>query len=226
MSKTETKVVLPNNKTGSLYGSVNKLVEKIENGEMTYAQAYAGLLRISKGDVIPTWNVWKSIEIGTHSDLSLLVDEIPTFKKTNWYLKEEQREIIKKSHISLSPVEKDIKLVRIQPKQLGLEEYWTHEDLCRNADECGLALCPQETGIQLLRQCHADLKEAMDGYNVVSEPITSDSKSPYLLEIMHYNYWLGAVWDNGTALETNRWCCDKDRKNSCLDQTYIFALKE
>lgn len=100
-------------------------------------------------DTISHFPTWKTITIGTYTNVNVLKKAIlnSDFRIGSW-----ADDVLKSSNFTLAPKKKEIDLVRITPQDLGFQDGAYRVNIYKRALGFGLELCPLEVGPQLRLQ--------------------------------------------------------------------------
>jgi hypothetical protein len=110
------------------------------------------------------WQVWKTIEIGTHGSIEALKKAIEgSGGEIDGFARNMFEKVRLAKHIT------KLELVKVTPLQLGCKNNVQYQTIMKAGLSKGLELCPAEVGPQLHRQ-YADMPEA-ECIHVAMEPI-------------------------------------------------------
>jgi len=95
------------------------------------------------------FRTWKTVQIGTYSDVKLLKEAILSagFRIGSW-----AEDVLESTQFVLSTKEREVDLVRVTPEDLGFHDGAYRRDIYKKALSLGLKLCPLEVGPQLRLQ--------------------------------------------------------------------------
>ena len=145
-----------------------------------------------------TFNVWKTIKLGTHKDADALRKAM---KKANFTIGDWANDILSKSAFTVASAEEEIQLVNMSVAELGFKDGATYGNICSKAKELGLELCPNEVGPQLRLQYKDQPKG--EYLRIAMEPITDSDGNLGIFSVEHDG---GGLWLNGSnGLSGNFW---------------------
>lgn len=167
---------------------------------------------LGNGDVaaMPTWPVWRGLEIGCVASKQLLDD----LKRDGCQVSEWARNIIGKPAFTTLRTLTTIELVRIKVRDLGFTEEPTTTELFARAKKCGLDLCLAEVGPHL-RLVDKDQPRGT-WYWIAMKPIT-DSDGSLIV------FYVRRGGDGGRWLLTN---IAHPKYHWLLDYAIVFVLRK
>ncbi len=122
------------------WGRMESVVNKL-GGLEGVDQFLKGEIVIRTKDGKPIWQVWKTIVIGTFENADKISDSLYSngidFKSV---------ESVFKDLLRVYPKEREVCLVRVTLKDLGLDKLVIWADLLETAQKLGLSICPPDVG--------------------------------------------------------------------------------
>ncbi len=138
-----------------------------------------------------SFNVWKTIKLGTHKDADALRKAL---KKADFKIGDWGNDILSKPAFTVASAEEEIQLVNLSVADLGFKEGANYENICSKAKELGLELCPNEVGPQLRLQYKDQPKG--EYLRIAMEPITGSDGRLNFFSVGHDDdgLWLDGLY--------------------------------
>lgn len=157
-----------------------------------------------------TFNVWKTIKLGTHKNADALRKAL---KKADFKIVDWANDILSKSAFTVASAEEEIQLVNLSVAELGFKDGATYENICSKAKELGLELCPNEVGPQLRLQYKDQPKG--EYLRIAMEPITDSDGDLVIFDVDHDD---DGLWLDGNFGFSDRfWFADR---------RFVFRLRK
>ena len=192
-------------------GQVEAVFNKLggTEGVANFLSGKTILVEVSS-DEKTSFNVWKTIKLGTHKNADALRKAL---KKADFRISDWGNDILGKPAFTVASAEEEIQLVNLSVADLGFKEGATYKNICAKAKELGLELCPNEVGPQLRLQYKDQPKG--EYLRIAMEPITDSDGSLNIFNVEHDgdDLWLhGRIGDSDHFWDAYYRCVFRLRK--------------
>ena len=176
-------------------GQVEAVFNKLGGAEGVM-EFLSGKTMVTKvlSDEKTSFNVWKTIKLGTHKDADSLCKAM---KKANFTIGDWANDILGKPAFTVASAEEEIQLVNLSVADLGFKEGANYENICSKAKQLGLELCPNEVGPQLRLQYKDQPKG--EYLRIAMEPITDSGGNLSLFGVARGDDGLWLYGDSGRS---------------------------
>jgi len=138
-----------------------------------------------------SFNVWKTIKLGTYHNVEALRNSIRSDGNIN--ISDWANDILGKPAFTVALAEEEIQLVNLSVADLGFKSGATYGNICAKAKELSLELCPNEVGPQLRLQYKDQPKG--EYLRIAMEPIAGlDGR----LCVFYVEHGEGGLWLRGS----------------------------
>jgi hypothetical protein len=163
------------------FGKTEAIVNKLGGME--------GVQRFLSGVTVVNFKIWAKIKLGTFENIDGL--KVGFMRNASRVCDWADYVMFTIPGFSISPVKKELSLVKVSKTDLGLEETSTDDEAIEKAKKLGLDLCPEEVGPQLRIQ----YSNQPDGerLRIAMKPIAGVGGHPHVFEVVNdgTGLWLG-----------------------------------
>ena len=150
-----------------------------------------GVRRFLSGELtlnIPQFAVWKTVKIGVHKQLDILISALSKFRLSDW-----AKDVLGKPAFMLAQTEEDIDLCVASVKELTGKNQATTTEIFDAIKRVG-DLCPAEVG-PALREQYTDQPKG-EWLRIAMEPINDSADAPRVFRVEHddVELWLNAYY--------------------------------